>query len=114
MRMSDKVLKVGIIGLGRSGRDIHGKLLAQIPDVYKISAVADSIPDRQQLAKREYGCKAYNTWQEMVDNEELDLVVNASPSHLHFQISMELLAKGLNVLCEKTARQIGRGSRSAD
>ena len=37
----------------------------------------------------------------MVDNEELDLVVNASPSHLHFQISMELLAKGLNVLCEK-------------
>lgn len=28
--MAEKALKVGIIGQGRSGRDIHGNLLAQI------------------------------------------------------------------------------------
>jgi scyllo-inositol 2-dehydrogenase (NADP+) len=99
--MSQKVLKVGIIGQGRSGRDIHGNLLIQINQYYKIAAIADSIPERQKLAEQEYGCKAYATWEEMVANEELDLVVNASPSHLHFPITLELLNKGLNVLCEK-------------
>ncbi|MBP1993194.1 Gfo/Idh/MocA family protein [Paenibacillus eucommiae] len=99
--MSAKVLRVGIIGQGRSGRDIHGKELAKMSEQYMIRAIADSIVDRQELAKREYGCNAYGTWQEMVENEELDLVVNASPSHLHYQITQELLERGLNVLCEK-------------
>jgi scyllo-inositol 2-dehydrogenase (NADP+) len=99
--MSHKILKVGIIGQGRSGRDIHGNLLAQINEYYTIAAVADSIPERQRRAEREYGCKAYATWEEMVANEKLDIVVNASPSHLHFPITLELLNKGIHVLCEK-------------
>lgn len=99
--MGDNVLKVGIIGQGRSGRDIHGKLLAKIPGYFRIAAVADAIEDRRKLAEQEYGCRAYDSWQGMVEHEELDLVVNASPSHQHFPISMALLDKGVNVLCEK-------------
>jgi scyllo-inositol 2-dehydrogenase (NADP+) len=110
--MSQKVIKVGIIGQGRSGRDIHGNLLVRLPDYYRITAVADGMADRQSLAKKEYGCNAYSTWQEMVENEELDLVVNASPSHLHYSISLELLERGFNVLCEKplakTAEEVDR------
>lgn len=99
--MSQKVVKVGIIGQGRSGRDIHGNLLAQIGDYYKIAAVVDALPDRRQRAEQEYGCKAYENWEQMVANETLDLVVNASPSHQHFPITLELLNRGINVLCEK-------------
>ncbi|MFD0713839.1 Gfo/Idh/MocA family protein [Paenibacillus sp. GCM10027626] len=110
--MSTQTLKVGIIGQGRSGRNIHGNLLAQISEYYTIAAVADSIPERQELAKKEYGCNAYASWEEMVENEELDLVVNASPSHQHFPISLELLNRGVNVLCEKplakTAEEVDR------
>ncbi|MFD0961807.1 Gfo/Idh/MocA family protein [Paenibacillus chungangensis] len=99
--MSDQVLKVGIIGQGRSGRNIHANLLAQIGSYYRIAAVADSMPERQQRAVQDFGCNAYATWEEMVASEELDLVVNASPSHLHFSISLELLNRGIHVLCEK-------------
>ncbi|PYI55108.1 Gfo/Idh/MocA family protein [Paenibacillus flagellatus] len=95
------VLKVGIIGQGRSGRNIHGHLLVRLPDMYKITAVADGLEDRRIRAEQEYGCKAYATYEEMVANEDLDLVVNASPSDLHFPISLDLLQKGFNVLCEK-------------
>jgi scyllo-inositol 2-dehydrogenase (NADP+) len=101
IQMSDKVVRIGIIGQGRSGRNIHGNQLVKMSERYKIIAIADSIVERQELAKREYGCSAYGTWQEMVENEELDLVVNASPSQLHYQISLELLERGLHVLCEK-------------
>lgn len=108
--MSQQILKIGIIGQGRSGRDIHGKLLAQITDYYEIAAIADSIHERRELAIKEYGCTAYSTWEEMVEDEELDLVVNASPSHQHFSISLELLNRGFHVLCEKplakTAKEV--------
>ncbi|WP_159888319.1 Gfo/Idh/MocA family protein [Paenibacillus puerhi] len=96
-----RIVKLGIIGQGRSGRDIHGQLLAQMTEHYRIVAIADSIPERQELAKQEYGCNVYSGWKEMVEQEELDLVVNASPSHLHFEITLELLNRGVNVLCEK-------------
>ncbi|SDD64794.1 Predicted dehydrogenase [Paenibacillus sp. UNCCL117] len=97
----DRIIKLGIIGQGRSGRNIHGQRLVKMPEHYRIAAIADSIPDRQELAKQEYGCNAYSSWQEMVEQEQLDLVVNASPSHLHFEITLELLNRGINVLCEK-------------
>ncbi|HZG78092.1 MAG TPA: Gfo/Idh/MocA family oxidoreductase [Paenibacillus sp.] len=99
--MTSAPIRVGIIGQGRSGRDIHGKLLVQLPEIYKIAAIADSLEDRQARAKEEFGCNAYSTWEEMVEQEPLDLVVNASPSHLHFPITLELLNRGFNVLCEK-------------
>lgn len=95
------ILKVGIIGQGRSGRNIHGNLLVRLTDQYKITAIADGMEDRRIRAEKEYGCKAYATYEEMVANEDLDLVVNASPSDLHFPISLDLLNKGFNVLCEK-------------
>ncbi|MCC3373604.1 Gfo/Idh/MocA family protein [Cohnella sp. REN36] len=94
-------LKVGIIGQGRSGRDIHAQLLAKLGEYYTIAAVADSMPERQRLAEKEYGCRAYATWEDMLNGEELDLVVNASPSHQHYPITLALLNRGLHVLCEK-------------
>ena len=94
-------LKVGIIGLGRSGRNIHAAQLANMKEHYIIAAVADGLQDRRERAILEYGCAAYSTYQEMVDKEQLDLVINASPSQLHYPISLDLLHRGVNVLCEK-------------
>ena len=44
--MKEKV-NVGIAGLGRSGWDIHAKLLEGLPDKYQVSAVSD--PDEKRL-----------------------------------------------------------------
>lgn len=99
--MTSATINVGIIGQGRSGRDIHGKQLVKLPAHYRIAAIADSIPERQVRAKQEYGCNSYATWEQMTESEQLDLIVNASPSHLHFPITLELLNRGFNVLCEK-------------
>ncbi|MBD2866391.1 Gfo/Idh/MocA family protein [Paenibacillus oceani] len=95
------IIKAGIIGQGRSGRNIHGNALSKLTDTYRIAAVCDGLEERRQRAAQEYGCKAYATYQEMTANEKLDLVVNASPSELHFPITLELLRQGINVLCEK-------------
>jgi predicted dehydrogenase len=99
--MNQTKIKVGIIGQGRSGRDIHGNTLKRLQEKYTIAAVADPLEERQARARNEYGCAAYASWLDMIEQEQLDLVVNASPSHQHVPISLELLNRGFHVLCEK-------------
>jgi len=96
-----KPLRVGIIGQGRSGRNIHAEFLKTIPDKFTIACVADPLEDRCERARREYGCEAYTDYRRMLERTDLDLVVNATPSHLHVPITKEFLEAGFNVLCEK-------------
>jgi predicted dehydrogenase len=101
-----KVLKLGIIGQGRSGRDIHAEFLRQIPQKFQIAAVADVLPDRAERARTEYGCAAFTDYRQLLTQRDLDLIVNATPSHLHVPVTKEFLQAGFNVLCEKPlARQ---------
>lgn len=100
--MSRKVLKVGIGGYGRSGRNIHTNWLKQAPSKYKVVAVADELPKRRKNAEEELGCKVYKDHLELLKNEkELDLYINALPSFLHASGSVAALKAGNNIVCEK-------------
>ena len=96
-----KVLKLGIIGQGRSGRNIHTDFLRNVPQKFQIACVADVLSDRAERARAEYGCEAFTDYRQMLARRDLDLIVNASPSHLHAPVTKELLQAGFNVLCEK-------------
>jgi predicted dehydrogenase len=96
-----KQLKIAIIGQGRSGRDIHGKYILSAPDKYKVAYVVDAIPERRQKAEKEYGCPVFADYHELFGKNDINFVVNASFSHQHLPISLDLLEHGFNVLCEK-------------
>lgn len=96
-----KVLKLGIIGQGRSGRNIHAEFLKNVPQKFQIACVADLLPDRGERARQEYGCEAFTDYRQMLERRDLDLIVNASTSQFHVPITREALAAGFNVLCEK-------------
>jgi predicted dehydrogenase len=105
-----KQLKIAIIGQGRSGRDIHGKYILSAPDRYKMAYVVDAIPERRQKAETEYGCPVFADYRELFGKSDIDFVVNASFSHQHLPITLDLLEHGFNVLSEKpfahTAAQV--------
>ncbi|MBN1676614.1 MAG: Gfo/Idh/MocA family oxidoreductase [Kiritimatiellae bacterium] len=96
-----KMVRVGIIGQGRSGRDIHGNQISRMPDRFKIVAVSDPLAERRARAEQEYGCASYSTPRGLFGRTDIDLIVNASPSHLHVPLSIQALEAGFNVLCEK-------------
>ena len=52
-------LRVGIAGLGRSGWGIHASYLRTAPELFRIEAVADLIPERVAQAAAELRCRAY-------------------------------------------------------
>ena len=48
-----KKLKAAIIGYGRSGRDIHTKLLKELPELFEIVCYVDGDTQRQEMIKNE-------------------------------------------------------------
>ncbi len=96
-----KIIRVGIIGQGRSGRDIHGAYLATDPRRFRIVAAADLLADRRQRAAAEYGCETYPDYRALLRRRDLDLVVNATPSSLHPPVTIASLQAGFHTLCEK-------------
>jgi scyllo-inositol 2-dehydrogenase (NADP+) len=95
------IIRVGIIGLGRSGRDIHGDYLSSASRKYAIVAVADRLAERRQRAETEYGCRSYATPERLLAQDDIDLIVNASQSQYHVPLSLKVLKAGFHVLCEK-------------
>lgn len=98
-----KKLKLAIIGQGRSGRNIHGAYYkSETNDFLEVAAVVEMDALRRERAKEEYpGCDVYEDYTELFGRTDLDLVVNATFSQMHYAITKDLLQHGFNVLVEK-------------
>jgi predicted dehydrogenase len=95
------ILRVAILGQGRSGRDIHGAHLSKDAERYRIVAVADPLEERRSRAEAEYGSETYADYRPLLERDDLDLVVNAAPSRFHVPLTLQFLEAGFNVLCDK-------------
>lgn len=98
---SMQVLRVGIVGLGRSGWNIHAKTLASLPDQFQIAAVNDPEAERCEEARQIHGCRVHASFEALAHDPELDLIVVASPNHLHTNQAITALQAGKHVVCEK-------------
>jgi predicted dehydrogenase len=94
-------IRAGIAGLGRSGWNLHATPMGDLPELYKVVAVADADPARRQEAVDKFGCRAHDSFESLLGEKELDLLVVATPSQLHVPHSIAALKAGLNVVCEK-------------
>jgi predicted dehydrogenase len=96
--MAQQSFTVGIIGLG-FGR-------AHIPAFQANGAQVIAVCQRDQAVARsvaeKYGVpQVFERWEEMLEKARPDIVVIAAPPHLHHMITVEALAGGAHVLCEK-------------
>ncbi|MEM2500959.1 MAG: Gfo/Idh/MocA family oxidoreductase, partial [Candidatus Bathyarchaeia archaeon] len=98
--MADQI-NVGIAGLGRSGWNIHARTLEKLPDKYRVVAVSDPIKERLQEAMGKFGCRTYTDFNELIEDKDVELVVVATPSHLHAPQTIKALEAGKHVVCEK-------------
>ena len=98
-----KKLNLAIIGQGRSGKNIHGVYYrSERNEYFNVKYVVDKDEKRCQKALELYpGCTTFTDYHELFNYDDIDLVVNASYSEMHYEITKDLLEHGKNVLTEK-------------
>jgi predicted dehydrogenase len=98
---AERILRVGLVGLGSVCGAVHHPGLAGIPGV-ELAGICDTDP--QRLAQRASDWKihaAYGRIDDLLCRQELDAVVVATPNATHSSLVKAVLAAGCHVLCEK-------------
>lgn len=94
------MLKIGIIGCGKIAQVRH------IPEYMdnencQILGFFDRTYSRAEEMVEKYGGIAYKTYEELLDNKEIDAVSVCVANHIHAEVTIAALRKGKHVLCEK-------------
>lgn len=94
------MLKAGIIGYGYMGHFHHDKML-EFPERIKAVAAFDTNVEAREEAK-DQGMKVSNNLNDFLE-EELDLVIIATPNQWHAEYALAALNAGKHVVLEKPA-----------
>ena len=97
--MDHKKIKIGVIGTGAIAA-IHIKCIKEI-DQGELIAVASSSKERAALASKTFNIPAYASFEEMMNNETLDLVCICTASGQHLPPTIAAAQRGIHVLTEK-------------
>jgi UDP-N-acetylglucosamine 3-dehydrogenase len=91
-------LRVGVVGVGVMGAN-HARVFAGLPDV-ELVGVADPNPQQRELVTRVLGAPALDNLDALLDLNP-DALTVAAPTHLHHEIALKCIDRGVHVLVEK-------------
>lgn len=97
-----EILKIGIIGIGVIATTKHIPSLLKRDDV-EIIGLCDIDAQKCEDAKEKFNLNAaiYANYQELCANEQIEVIHICTPNPLHCKMTLEALAHGKHVHCEK-------------
>ena len=92
-----------MVGVGAFGRN-HVRVYQQLQregEAVRFVGVVDSDPRRADKVRKEFGCPAFRSIEELLSHEEVQAVSVAVPTIHHLSIARALMQAGIDVLIEK-------------
>ena len=72
--MSGERIRVGLVGCGNAGRNIHMRLLRQHADLYQVVCCADVAADAAKALAADFDIRAAASVEELLDDADVELV----------------------------------------
>lgn len=91
-------MKLGLLGCGRIGQ-VHARSLSRIAEA-RIVAVADAVPEAAQTLAARAGAEVRGS-EEIIAAPDIEAVIVATPTTLHFEQIHAIAAAGKAIFCEK-------------
>ncbi|PMD92319.1 oxidoreductase [Siphonobacter sp. BAB-5405] len=98
---ANDTIRLGVIGYGVQGHfDLNTAL--KVPGV-ELAGICDLYTGRIENAKEKYGKELFTTrnYHELLDRKDIDAVIIATHDVWHSRMTLDALAKGKHVYCEK-------------
>lgn len=93
-------VRVGVVGYGYAGRAFHSYLVG-LADGLKLYAVATRNPERRQQAASDWGVRTFESLDQMLQDDSVQLVVVATPHDTHRDLVVQALKAGRHVVVDK-------------
>ena len=106
---AESLLRLGVVGVGVMGSN-HARVIAELPGV-EFVGVAD--PDRPQanFVAETLGCAAVGDLDELIELG-IDAATIAAPTHLHHDLALACIRRGIHVMVEKPIASSAEEGRS--
>lgn len=102
------MLNVSVIGLGQMGTH-HARIYHRMPGV-KLYAVCDTREDFLQRGEKEFGCKVFSDYRELLKDPEIDAVSITLPDNMHLEAVKLAMENGKHIMLEKPiAKELREG-----
>ena len=98
--VSDRKIRMAIVGCGRISKNHFGSIEKHKEDIELIS-ICDTKKELISKYKAKYKVNGYLDFNEMLENEKLDLVAICTPSGVHADQTEMCAKRGINVMTEK-------------
>ncbi|MCL2508130.1 MAG: inositol 2-dehydrogenase [Oscillospiraceae bacterium] len=100
------MINVGIIGAGRIGK-VHGESIMNYVKGATVKAIADPFitPETEQWAKDMGIAEFYTDYKKILEDQDIQAVLICSSTDTHSAISLEAIAAGKHIFCEKPVDQ---------
>lgn len=104
-------IRIATVGVGRFGK-YHLHAFRQMESLYDVELVcaAELDPLKKEDIEKQFTIPVYTCFKEMLQRENLDAISIATQDHLHKDIALYALSKGLHVFVEKPLDISSQGS----
>lgn len=94
------IIKIGIVGTGGMANAHAGDIRRN--RYVKLVAVADVFEDKaREFAAKYQAAQVFSSQADMLAKADVDAIINVTPDAFHAPLTLEALAAGKHVLCEK-------------
>ena len=95
-----KTYRWGILGAGRiAAKFCEALCFVEGAEVYAVAS--RDMENAKTYAKKYNAAKFYSTYEDLMDDQEIDIIYIATPHPFHYEQTMNCLRHGKPVLCEK-------------
>jgi len=95
---ADRPLKVGVVGVGVMGSN-HARVFSDMAGV-QLVGVADPDVKQREFVARTLNCAAFADMHGLL-RSDVDAITIAAPTHLHHDLGLECISRGVHVMVEK-------------
>lgn len=93
-------VRVGIIGAGANARNVQIPGFKRIPECEILAVANRSMASSQRVADQFDIPRAYASWEELLDDGDIDAVLIGTWPYMHLDLTRATLESGKHVLCQ--------------